>query len=357
MTISLCSTPIRRTAAVTAGLAALLGSIACTREPPRRQERFQAMRQPARVAIGEEEEQTPLADVRALAASQYNTVFQDLSLYAPDSNLARINRYAMTTTMGLTTDGYRVFSLAERYHRQTQGAFDVTTAPLMFLWGFLGGTPPDEPLDDTLLAATLAAVGRDFVRIDGASIRFLSPLTRVEVEGLARTYALDLAFVRLRDRGTRHYLLELGRAARARGRQAPGTPWTVAVPHPRLGEYESIGRFRIDDQRGFAGVFALDETVTIGDREYSSIIDPRTGRPVEHTLAAWVSGPTVTEARALAQALVVLGPEEGLALLPNFPGCEAMIAPRMDPVGLFATPGFLEAFVPSEAMADRVEIW
>ena len=81
-----------------------------------------------------------------------------------------------------------------------------------------------------------------------------------------------------------------------------------------------LGRVTIPDAYAVHTTLLFEPSVTIGDRKYGHVIDPRSGRPAEGTLCVTVLGPTATQASALAQALIVLGVDQGRALLPRFEG-------------------------------------
>ena len=140
------------------------------------------------------------------------------------------------------------------------------------------------------------------------------PGVECDFSALAPGYAADRLADILAPYDLAGFLIDVGGELVARGRNADGLPWRVAVERP------------VADARQVARVVPLDNLAiaTSGDyrnyremngRRLGHIIDPRTARPVDHRLAsATVVASSCARADALATALMVLGPDEGLAL-------------------------------------------
>jgi thiamine biosynthesis lipoprotein len=162
----------------------------------------------------------------------------------------------------------------------------------------------------------LVSVGWDRIEIDEAAstIRKLHPNVYVDLSSIAKGYAADRVAEALNDMGQPRYLVELGGEMRAAGFNSSQQPWRVAIESP------------VENERAIERVVPLDSLsmATSGDyRNYydadgeriSHTIDPRTGRPVQHRVAAaTVVDPSCMTADAWATALTALGEAEGFAL-------------------------------------------
>jgi len=137
---------------------------------------------------------------------------------------------------------------------------------------------------------------------------------QVDLNGIAPGYAVDLLARQLQAMAIENYMIDVGGEVRARGRNARGQPWRIAVERPVDAEPEPYAIVQLDD----AAVATSGEYRHYYDRDghrYSHTIDPRTGRPVEHSLASVVViGPTSMHTDAWATAFNVLGTQEGHAL-------------------------------------------
>jgi thiamine biosynthesis lipoprotein len=167
-----------------------------------------------------------------------------------------------------------------------------------------------------MITDLLVSVGWDRIEIDEAAstIRKLHPNVYVDLSSIAKGYAADRVAEALNDMGQTRYLVELGGEMRAAGFNSSQQPWRVAIESP------------VENERAIERVVPLDNLsmATSGDyRNYydadgeriSHTIDPRTGRPVRHRVAAvTVVDPSCMTADGWATALTALGEAEGFAL-------------------------------------------
>jgi thiamine biosynthesis lipoprotein len=148
----------------------------------------------------------------------------------------------------------------------------------------------------------------------------------LDLDAIAPGLAVDQIAERLEALGVRDYLVELGGEVRARGRSPAGRPWRVAVEAPLARERRPHALVELDGM-GVSTSGDYREFRDFGGRRLSHTIDPRTAAPVTHGLASvTVLHPSTATADAWATALMVLGPEEGMAL-----------ARRLDLAALFIT--------------------
>jgi thiamine biosynthesis lipoprotein len=125
---------------------------------------------------------------------------------------------------------------------------------------------------------------------------------------------VDQIAARFEALGIRDYLVELGGEVRARGANAEGRRWRVAVETPQAGERQAYAVIELDGV-GVSTSGDYRDYREVDGRRISHTIDPRSGSPVEHGLASvTVVRESVAEADAWATALMVLGPEAGMAL-------------------------------------------
>lgn len=240
-----------------------------------------------------------------------------LSVFSPDSLVSRLNDggEALFPAPAEPADfsPAKVVAAALAAASDTGGAFDPTVDPLMRLWGFRGGMRMAAPPSDDEIAAAMEKVDWRSVSVSPAGdgfvrVSFAKPGMRLDLGGIAKGYAVDLAFERLRAAGFTDFLLNLGGNIRVSGRPSPDrAEWTVAVRDPgdpsRLaGETVMLG-----DGEAVATSGSYERFVEIGGRRYSHIVDPRTGRPAARQGSVTVVAQTAMEADAFSTALFVEG--------------------------------------------------
>lgn len=233
----------------------------------------------------------------------------ELSHWEPDSLLCRFNALPAGESLALPPDFAGVIEAGLHVAAACDGAFDPCMGALVQRWGF---GPPGEPGPQS--RAPLQAWRE--LRWDAASRRLTQPGgLMLDFSAIAKGHAVDCLSRLLLELGLPHHLVEIGGELRGHGLKPEGQPWWVDVEPPATectlpvlrialhqlsaassGDYR---RFRIDAQ----------------GRRLSHTLDPRTGEPVAHDLAlVTVLHEQAMWADAWSTALMVLGPDEGLAL-------------------------------------------
>jgi len=243
---------------------------------------------------------------------------EQMSTYAPDSELSRINASAVGEQIALSPEMAHVIGLALDVSTLTQGAFDVTVGPLVNRWGFgpedrrADRIPAQEEID-----ALRARVGSHHIALDTQRNTLQkSADIYVDLSGIAKGYAVDKVAEYLDSLGISSYFIEIGGELRIRGYKPGNESWVPAIEKPVdtapqvhnifYARGESIAVAGSGDYRNY---FETDGV------HYSHEIDPQTGRPVSHDLAAvYVIDQTAARADALATAFMVMGADKAFAL-------------------------------------------
>ena len=146
------------------------------------------------------------------------------------------------------------------------------------------------------------------------ALRKRAPGLRLDLSGIAKGYGVDEVARVLERHGIRRYLVEIGGEIRSAGRNLADRPWRVGVELP-----DTDGRIAASHVQIETGAVATSgdyrNFVTVDGRRYAHVIDPRTGWPAAHALASvTVVAENCADADAWATALLVLGPEQGMAV-------------------------------------------
>jgi thiamine biosynthesis lipoprotein len=220
----------------------------------------------------------------------------------------------------------------------SQGAFDPTILPLVRLWGFRDG--PVALPDSAALAVTRLTVDHHLLELDLATgrARLLEPGMAVDLGGIAKGYALDIAAEAMRKTGATGGVIDLGGNILAFGR---GPHRKVGIVNPTQQDRLLTAVALADASVATSGQY--ERYLTIQGRIYGHILDPRTGWPVPQGVSATVVTEKAVLADALATAAVVLGIDRGLALLERTPGVEGLMTVQdgHGELGIRMTSGFV----------------
>jgi thiamine biosynthesis lipoprotein len=233
-----------------------------------------------------------------------------LSLYRNTSEIAHVNARASREPVRVSPPVFRLLEQARRLSEETGGAFDITIAPLVRCWGFMGATghmPPPEAV-----AAAREKVGWNLVDLDAPNftVRFAREGVMLDLGALGKGYAIERAAEILRDDGVTSAILHGGTSTvHAIGHPPDSDAWKIAIERP------------VEDSSMPPSLLATvplkDESLSVsaiwgrsfqsGDKTYGHVIDPRTGQPVEAALLSAVALSSATETDALSTALLTLG--------------------------------------------------
>lgn len=294
-----------------AGLLALLA--ACGSPRPHTELSGKTMGTTWSVVINETDVDVPV--LRARIDTRLEEIEQQMSTWRTDSELSRLNRDKSLAWVTVSPGLARVLASAQRIAQQTHGAFDITVSGLMRLWGFHGPGPAAIPEQDAIDAA-LAEVGMENFEVDPqrSAVRKMRRGVHLDVSGIAKGYAVDELARILTAQGLDNHLVEIGGEVRASGVRSDGRAWRVAVERPGSGGRRAE---RIISLAGMAVATSGDyrNYFEANGRRYTHVIDPATGYPPTHAVAAVsVVARDAMTADALATAFMVMDREATLAL-------------------------------------------
>jgi thiamine biosynthesis lipoprotein len=239
-----------------------------------------------------------------------------MSTYLVHSEISRFNASPSTDWISVSESTCRAIEVADRVSRLSEGAFDVTVGPLVNLWGFGPDPVRFEPPPDSAIDAARERVDYRSLRADCGqpAIRKDKADVYVDLSAYAKGFGVDRVAELLDARGLHRYLVEIGGELRMRGLNADDQPWAVAIETPAESSGNVMRIVRLTD-KAMASSGDYRNYFESGGRRFSHSIDPRTGRPTTHNLAAvTVVSDSAALADALATALLVLGPDDGFVL-------------------------------------------
>jgi len=258
--------------------------------------------------------------LRAAIQARFDAVNLALSTWRADSALSRFNARDDGEWTDIDPELAAVLRYALSLGAQSGGAYDVTVGPLVNLWGFGPDPATWRVPESAAIDAARARVGWRKVEVDAVEDRARkAPGVRVDLSSLGKGRGVDRVAEYLDSNGHANYLIDLSGKLRARGRNAQGTLWRVAVERPgpdQAGAGGTLGNEVLelaDSSVATAGDYR--RFFESGGRHYSHIIDPTTGYPVTHqTVSATALAADCMHADALATVFMAMAPDAALEL-------------------------------------------
>lgn len=258
-----------------------------------------------------------------------------LSLYIPGSDIARVNASAAEEPVRVSPIVFGLLQQARACHQAMDGAFDVTIAPMVRCWGFMNDT--GHMPEESAVAGAHELVGMSHVLLDedNFTVRFDRPGVMLDLGAIGKGFTIDRAAEILREDGVENALIHGGTSSVcALGMPCDSDAWRVIIESPLV----ALGKVEPSPGEVLSVVALHNETLAVSGiwgrsfkasgATYGHVIDPRTGRPVSNALMAAVVLPSGTETDALSTALLVMG----------VPGLEALARFRPDARSLVVLP-------------------
>jgi thiamine biosynthesis lipoprotein len=225
----------------------------------------------------------------------------EFSMFNPQSTVARIN--SGDSTVERSEMFNEIYQLAQTVSKETDGAFDITVAPLVNAWGFgfkHEQLPTPEQVDSLLQLRN-----------------------QMDFSAIAKGYGCDVVARLLESHGIHNYMVEIGGEVVVSGKNAKGDDWHIGITKPTEDSLNVEGEMQTvlsitDHAMATSGNYR--NFYYQGGRKYAHTIDPRTGYPVQHSLlSATVLAENCATADAYATSFMVLGVEGAKAVLARHP--------------------------------------
>lgn len=245
------------------------------------------------------------------------------TLDSVDNSLSPFNKKSTITAINENTDMHsdrrltEVFQLAQSISKITNGAFDITVAPLVNLWGF--GFKNSENVTDATVDSIRTHIGYTKVRLQDGIIVKDDPQIMLDCSAIAKGYGVDEVGRYLEHQGVTSYMVEIGGEVRLRGSNPKGIDWTIGVSKPvddslctntDIQQVISTTDMSMATSGNYRNFYIKD------NKKYAHTIDPRTGYPVQHNvLSATVLARDCAMADAFATSFMVLGLDSAKAIL------------------------------------------
>lgn len=258
--------------------------------------------------------QSPAGDLQKGIEAEMKKLDNSMSTFNPNSTLSKVNQNRDTVL-----DDYflTVYKKAVEVSEVTGGAFDITVAPMVNVWGF--GFRNKENVTPALIDSLKALVGYKKVKLVNGRIVKEHPATMLDCSAIAKGFACDLVGQYLEKEGCENFMVEIGGEVVARGVNKKGKPWRIGISRPTEENFainqELKAVVEIKD-KALATSGNYRNFYVEGGKKYAHTIDPHSGYPVQHSvLSSTVLADDCMTADAFATAFMVLDLEKSIDIV------------------------------------------
>lgn len=257
-------------------------------------------------------------DLQPQIEAELKKVDASLSPFNDKSIISQVNRNENVTVNQMFTD---VFRLAEQVSHETGGAFDITVAPMVNVWGFgfKKGVAPTKQVIDSIRGL----VGYQKVRLEHGHVIKQDKRITLDCSAIAKGYGSDVVARFFKKRGIKNFMIEIGGEVVTSGISAKRIPWKIGVTKPTddsLQTNQELQTILNVTDKAMATSGNYRNFYYKGGKKYAHTIDPKTGYPVQHNiLSSTVITDNCAKADAYATAFMVLGLDGAKAILKKHP--------------------------------------
>lgn len=263
-------------------------------------------------------------DLQKEIEAELQKVDNSLSPFNPTSVISKINRNENVEVDDMFAE---VFSLAEKISAETDGAFDITVAPMVNAWGFgfkTGNMPDSRQLD-----SLRAIVGFHKVALENGRVVKKNRRTMLDCSAIAKGYGCDVVARFLQGKGIKNYMVEIGGEIVTCGVNDQRMPWKIGVTKPTddsLSVNEELQTVLNVTNKAMATSGNYRNFYYKNGKKYAHTIDPKTGCPVQHNiLSATVLADDCATADAYATSFMVMGLDGAKKVLEKHPELDAYL--------------------------------
>jgi thiamine biosynthesis lipoprotein len=258
------------------------------------------------------------------------------ALAAVDTALSTFNKQSTITRVNLSPDSVlltdkdslfiRVYNKACEISTITNGAFDITVAPLVNAYGF--GFDPNRSTPDSVIAELKNYVGWKKVSLSPSGyIKKENPNVKLDASAIAKGFGSDAVARVLRQNGINDFMVEVGGEVVCSGVNDKGRVWSIGINKPiedsTMQHTNEIQRVVQLDGKALATSGNYLQYYYKNGTKYAHTIDPCSGKPVNHTLlSSSIIADDCMTADALATACMVIGVDSALSLIESLPNVE-----------------------------------
>ncbi len=255
----------------------------------------------------------------------------EAALQKVDNSLSPFNPHSVITRINCNEDVevdslfVHVFRLAQKISEETQGAFDITVAPLVNAWGF--GFRESSGVDSLTVDSILQTVGYQKIALQSNRVIKEDPRTMLDCSAIAKGFGVDVVAQLLESKGIKNFLVDIGGEVVVKGKNPKMNAWQIGINKPvddSLSINQELQTVLAISDIGMATSGNYRNFYYKEGKKYAHTIDPRSGYPIQHSLlSATVIAKDCATADAYATAFMVIGVDSAQALCRKHPNLDA----------------------------------
>jgi len=252
-----------------------------------------------------------------LVITEISRIESLISEWRPQTQISAVNRNAGIRPVKVDPEVFNLTKRAITYAQLSNGAFDISIAAMDKIWRFDGTMTEMPGLSE--IQQSVENVGYQNIILDSTNmtIYLTKPGMKIGFGSIGKGYAADRGRAVMQAAGVQAGIVNASGDLATWGQHPGGKPWTIGINNP-FKSHKMLSRLKMTEG-AVATSGSYEKSVEIEGKHYSHIINPKTGYPSSGLTSVTIYGPAAEFANALSTSIMVLGIQEGLKLLRQFP--------------------------------------
>ena len=260
-----------------------------------------------------------------IVKGEFDKISKSFNIYNTNSIISIINRDAQFSPIKVNDYEFCIITNSFACSQKTETTFNPACLPLIRLWGFNGGTNTTVPTQ-TMIDDAMKRVDISNVICESNTIFFSGKSMQLDMGGVAKGSAVDMAYDELEKAGCKEFIVNLGGNIRAKTLKKY---LLIGIRNP-FDKEDIIGTLKLKNGEAVATSGDYERFIMLDGVKYPHIIDPRSGYPVRSTVATTIVAPNATMSDILSTATFVLGKEKINYVSSKFPDVAILVISKND---------------------------
>ena len=255
----------------------------------------------------------------------FNQVNNHCSRFIPKSELSKLNASAYDRPFKCSKLLWNALQQSNFFYKMTDGAFDITITPLMKLWGFYRKQNKIPSKQEISVALTKVGMNKVKFNSKNKTVSFSIKGITLDLGGIAKGYAVDLAYDSIKDLNIKSGIINLGGNIRTLQEPPPGKKhYIIGVRDPFDKSEIMNGAVKVNNE-ALATSGDYEQFVVIDGKRFTHIINPLTGYPIKDMAASTIICKNATWADALSTSVFLKGRNFAEKLHQKYPDINILI--------------------------------
>lgn len=260
----------------------------------------------------------------------FDKIEEKCNRFNSKSELYKLNKTASDKPFKCSKLLWHILQKSKFFYKLSNGSFDVTITPLMKLWGFY--RKQKKIPSKNKIKETKEKIGFNKIKFNkkNRTVFFRNDSLKIDLGGIAKGYAVDLALKNIKNLPIKSGIINLGGNIRSLPNSPPNkNNYKIGIKNPFKKQKLLKGKIKINN-RAISTSGNYERMIKINGKNYTHIINPKTGYPVKNIASVTVVTDTALLSDTLSTAIFINGKEFAEKIHKKYPNTHILIIKKQN---------------------------